>query len=148
MRLQSCTRDRRQQGPYQGIEWIKGSKGQNAPPADNLSLLSSDGNVVADDDESDAIGLVGVKGGVLLFGESKVENVAGIVPCIVNGRSGNRPMGLLYDDDRAGRVVERREWRAVAATHPTSLLTKSIARRTWRALGEANTFPQTAAGVR
>ena len=86
-----------------------------------------------------------MKGGVLLFGESKVENVAGIVPCVVSDRKGNRPMGLLYDDDRAGRVVSRRGWR-VAETHPTSLLTKSIARRTWPALGEANTFPQTAAG--
>ena len=81
------------------------------PPADNLSLLSSDSNVVADDEEFDAIGLVGVEGCVLLFGESKVEDIAGIVPCEVSGGSGNRPMGLLYDDDRAGERLNGGEGR-------------------------------------
>lgn len=53
------------------------------PPADNLSLLLSNSNVVTDDHEFDAIRLVWVNGGVLLFRESKVEHVAGIVPCVV-----------------------------------------------------------------
>lgn len=39
----------------------------------------------------------------------------------------------------------RQKRRALTETHPASLLTKSIARRTWLALGEANTLPQTAA---
>jgi hypothetical protein len=86
-----------------------------------------------------------VKGCVLLFGESKVEDVPSIVPSRCHGGSGNRRMGLLYEDDCAGGRLDDGGERQEA--YPASLVTRSIARRTWRALGEANTFPQTAAGV-
>lgn len=47
----------------------------------------------------------------MFFGETKVENVAGIVPSVVSGRSGHRLMESLYDDERAGECGQTMRWR-------------------------------------
>lgn len=49
------------------------------PTANDLALGSTDGNVIADYDKFDAVRLVWVKSGVLLLGETKVENIASVV---------------------------------------------------------------------
>ena len=53
---------------------------KHIPTTDDLSLSLTYGNIVADDDKLDAIRLVGVRRGVLLLGQSKVEDIASVVP--------------------------------------------------------------------
>lgn len=65
------------------VNRYKRARKENGPPPNNLSLLSSNGNVITNDHKFDTVRLIGVKGGVLLSGESEVENITGIVPCVV-----------------------------------------------------------------
>jgi hypothetical protein len=53
----------------------------NVPSANDLSLFFANGNIISNNHKLDVIGLIGVVGGVLLLGETEVEDVS----CVVSG---------------------------------------------------------------
>ena len=102
-----------------------------APAADNLSLVPAYCDVVADDDELDLIRLARVQRSVLFLCETKVQDIAGVVP------------------DRLGSA-DQPGWEAILThltmmTVPASLSTRLIPRSTCAGFGEAKTLPHTAA---
>ena len=52
---------------------------KHIPTTDDLSLSLTYGNIVADDDKLDVIGLFGVSCGILFLGEPKVEDIPRVI---------------------------------------------------------------------
>lgn len=130
---------------------------RNSPSTYYTTLSAANANIIADCDEANTFvfSALPVRCKVTLLRQAKIEHIPGIVPaticwCVkkdhISVDIGRWPYFTIITVLWIARWSIRNDNnRVVRGAYPFSLSTRSIALRTWFALGEAKIFPQTAA---